>query len=123
MAEQEATINPDGTTTFQDASDTAGDAGFDGTQDQGGASDGQEGFFEGDDANMPPVDVVKGIDPAIYLITIVVIIAGLYYYFFIRNREKEEDPFFSNLDGEKVSSCGKQLCQLRRLFTFHVLIS
>jgi hypothetical protein len=95
---EEATINSDGTTTFENAdapplNDTAGDEGTDGA-----------GFEE------TVTEVAKGIDPAFLFLGVVVVIAALYYYFVIRKKkEQDQDDFFANLDGEKV----RDLCGLR----------
>jgi flagellar biosynthesis GTPase FlhF len=89
---EEATINSDGTTTFENAdapplNDTAGDEGTDGA-----------GFEE------TVTEVAKGIDPAFLFLGVVVVIAALYYYFVIRKKkEQDQDDFFANLDGEKFN--------------------
>jgi hypothetical protein len=94
MAEETVTVNSDGSTTFD------GETGYDG----GG----------GEESTMPPVmddaqgepmmeDVVKGIDPAIYLLLAVVLLAALYFVYARKSRSDDGDDFFSNLDGEKVS--------------------
>jgi hypothetical protein len=105
---EEATVNPDGSTTF--GSDGSG-AGEDAAGDAGDAG-GSEGFDSGDAGggegfDVPPgaeeVLAAKGIDPAFYLIAAVVAVVALYYYFVIRRKDDAlEDDFFSNLDGEKV---------------------
>ena len=96
MSTEEATINPDGSSSYESASppplnDTTG---FDGSD---------EGF------DIPPVEeIVKGgIDPAIYLVLAFATLCALYYFFVYRKKEEEEaeDEFFSNLDGDKVRVC------------------
>ena len=94
---EEATVNPDGSTTFENnneppVNETAG----------------EEGMFE---------EAVKdtGIDPAFYLIGAVIVFVVL-YFFISRMRKKDEndgDDFFASLDTEKVrnklhyhSNCG-----------------
>jgi len=93
MSTQEATINPDGTTTFT----TDGDAsdGFDDTTNTGGeffnATGGADGAAGG-----------GTVDPAIYLglvFALVVVVAVLIFL----KRRKREDGFFSQLDGEKFN--------------------
>ena len=100
---QEATVNPDGSTTFDDASGGAGSA-----DDAGAGSNG--GGYPGDDAP-PPSDgdaIVPprgGVDPALYLALAVVAFAVLFAYLQLRKRRKnaEVDDFFSNLDGDKFN--------------------
>jgi hypothetical protein len=98
---EEATVNPDGSTTFSEAPPTdAPDGTF-----AGGADD--------SDSMPPPVDeetmqdamkAAGGIDPAFYVLIGFVIIVGLYYYFFIHKKsEEDEDEFFTSLDGEKFN--------------------
>ena len=92
MAEETVNVNPDGSTTFD------GDAGY-----------------GGEESTMPPVmddaeggpamdEVVKGIDPAIYLLLAVAVVAFLYFLYSRKSRSESDDEFFSNLDGEKVSA-------------------
>jgi hypothetical protein len=89
-ATEEATVNPDGSTTFE----TPG-AGGEGEQFQ-------------DDAGLPPVEevmeeIVKKTDPAVYLLLAVVVVGFLYFFFVFRKKsDEDEDDFFSNLDGDKV---------------------
>jgi len=133
MSEEEATVNADGTTTFESSAEDAevppaddppvpvdtdyepppmgGDgADFDDAAGAGADFDdagggGEEGF------DMPPPDfedaaeeVAKGIDPAVYLIVAAVIAALLYYFFVLRKSNDDgEDDFFSILDGDKVN--------------------
>jgi hypothetical protein len=91
MSAEEATVNSDGSTTFDEPPVGGG---------------GEESPFE----DAPPIDeeavkeVVQGIDPAIYLLVSVLIAAALYYFFVHRKKASaNEDGFFSNLDGDKVS--------------------
>jgi len=90
MAEN-VNINPDGSTTFEGGESTmppgAEDAGADGT----------EGVFE-----ETMEEVVKGGDPAIYLV-LVAILLGLLYFVYKRKSRDDEDEFFSNLDGGKFN--------------------
>lgn len=48
-------------------------------------------------------EVVKGIDPAIYLLLAVVLMAVAYFVYTRKFRSENDDDFFTNLDGEKVS--------------------
>jgi hypothetical protein len=92
---EEATVNPDGSTTFETppAEDSHTYTGDDG----GGA--GPEGFEQ-----LPLEEVlVKGIDPAFYLLALVALLGVLYYVFVYRRKlADDEDEFFANLDGVKV---------------------
>lgn len=99
MAE-EATVNPDGSSTFetppggaQDVPPPGGDGG--GFEDSG---------FEGAEETLKAA-VEEGVDPAVYFL-IGIALLGLLYYFFLRPKkdEDESDDFFSQLDGEKVST-------------------
>jgi len=89
MAE-EATINPDGTTTFSE---------------NGGSSD--ESTFTGEGIEPEEIlnKVVKGIDPAFYLIFAFFIIVGLWFYSYKKSiKEKEErESFFMDMDGDKFN--------------------
>lgn len=81
---EEATVNPDGSTTFES------DETFNATA-------------EDDTFNIADDDVAKGIDPAIYL-GLVILAIGLLWFFVLRSQNKEEDEFFAELDVEKVRS-------------------
>lgn len=96
MSAEEATVNADGTTTFDEPQDN----------DSNGAGGNGEEF------NDPPIfdteEVIKAakpaVDPAVYFLLAVIIIAAAYYYFIYRKKTTvNEDEFFSNLDGDKVS--------------------
>jgi len=92
---EEATINPDGSTTMGGEDIPLNNA------NQGEESFGsQQETFED---NIPPLeDLSKGIDPAFYLIGAVLLIAALYYYFVYRKKDEDEDDFFASVDMEKV---------------------
>ena len=78
---EEATINPDGTTSF---ADDATNSGFD-TEGTG---------FE--DAQGSADSIVKGTDPAIFLALGFVLMVIIYYVLFTRNKKKQhEKPIFS----------------------------
>jgi hypothetical protein len=91
MVEQTVNVNADGSTTFE---------GSDGSGANGG----------GEESTMPPVaepgieqEIVKGTDPAIYLLLAAVLIGFLYYLYTRKARADAEDEFFANLEDEKVS--------------------
>jgi hypothetical protein len=91
---EEATVNPDGSTTFE-------------TPGAGAGAGGGEEQFQGDAGGVPPEEVmeeiVKGTDPALYLLIAVALVGFAYYWFIFRKKnDEEEDDFFSNLDGDKV---------------------
>jgi hypothetical protein len=97
---QEATVNPDGSTTYEDTT-TAGSAGGSGPED---ATNGGNGFEDAGGAEETFEElVVKGIDPAFYLIGATILVVILYYFFVMRKKsDDDEDDFFSNMDCEKV---------------------
>lgn len=114
MSAEEATINPDGTQTMGE--DAAADAGAN-YADAGGAADdaddadaGEEDFAEG--AEEAAEEVIKGTDPAIFLLLGFALIAALWFVSWYKKKKEEEesDSFFTELDGEKVSwfrSCAR----------------
>jgi len=79
MTEETVNINPDGSTTFDDA----GTAGAEG-----------ESASEGDFDEEMIEEAVKGIDPAIYLL-LAVILGGFFYFLYVR-KTREDDEYFSN---------------------------
>lgn len=84
---EEATINPDGSTTFENEPPPVNDAA------------GEDTTFE------PNVEELKGVDPAFYLLGAVVAFAVLYlvYVNFLRKKDDNDgDDFFASLDTEKV---------------------
>lgn len=89
----EATVNPDGSTTFDDAG--AG-TDYDNTTDSGIPNMDEEAAAE---------EVIKGTDPALYLAFAVVCFAIIFVFIQIRKKRKadEIDSFFSNLDGDKFN--------------------
>lgn len=94
---EEATVNPDGSTTFTD--DSAGT----GSDSDGGASNSAgEGF---DDAQGAAGSIVKGTDPAIFLVIAFFVIAIMYYIVYTRNKTKkvEQESFFFDMDGDKFN--------------------
>jgi len=93
---EEATINPDGSATFQDPDSTAT------------KPDADDGSLPDDMPTMhdeSAEEIVKGIDPAIYLALAVVAFAIIFVVMRMRRKKAsaDVDDFFSNLDGEKVS--------------------
>jgi hypothetical protein len=101
-ATEEATINTDGTSSTQQPLTENYTSNGTTTNSSGGEEfDDQSGF--------DTEDVVKaaipGIDPAVYVLLAVIILSALYYYFVYRKKSTvDEDTFFSNLDGDKVSA-------------------
>mmetsp|Transcript_7403 Transcript_7403/g.16837 ORF Transcript_7403/g.16837 Transcript_7403/m.16837 type:complete len:294 (-) Transcript_7403:90-971(-) len=86
---EEATVNPDGSTTFE--------------------SDQTNQTFGGGDEEVPPPvneetiqEAAKGTDPAVYLGLVVLLLVVMYFVYRLRSK-KEEDDFFSDLDGEKFN--------------------
>jgi hypothetical protein len=112
---EEATINPDGSTTFDDAAASGGDFGGSAGDDipdmDGGSSSssgtGSDGDAIPDGSSEEPVveDIVKGIDPALYLALAVAALAILFIYLQLRKKRNNAsvDDFFSNLDGDKFN--------------------
>jgi len=90
MAE-EATVNPDGSTSFDEQDFNAGDSTFDNTEDN-------------DTMGTPP-PMEEGMDPAIYLVIALAVLAAIVLIVKKRKaaREEEDDDFFANLDGEKFN--------------------
>lgn len=108
-AAEEATINPDGSTTFDDAS-ASGDFGGSVGEDIPGMDAGSSGSSDSipDGSGEEPVVediIVKGIDPALYLALIVTAFAILFIYLQLRKKRNNAsvDDFFSNLDGDKFN--------------------
>lgn len=97
MSADETTINPDGSATFDETPPGNDNAGEGGREE----FDEQPGF----DSEEVIKNIQPGVDPAVYFLVAVIVMAALYYYFVYRKRSSEEqDTFFSNLDGDKVSS-------------------
>ena len=97
----EATINADGSTTFNDDTNTTSSGGS-----WGGDHDGIPGGDAADesaDAFMNDDDVGRGVDPALYLALAVLFFGVLFVYIQLRNKRKnaDVDDFFANLDGDK----------------------
>mmetsp|Transcript_20126 Transcript_20126/g.43705 ORF Transcript_20126/g.43705 Transcript_20126/m.43705 type:complete len:299 (+) Transcript_20126:107-1003(+) len=86
---EEATVNPDGSTTFNDAGGADSAAGED----------------------MPNMDdetaeeIIKGTDPALYLAVAALVFFVIFIFLQLRKKKKtaEVDEFFSNLDGDKFN--------------------
>lgn len=92
---EEATINPDGSTTFGSEEAGAGDVppeGFAG------------GDFDGEDSFATPV-ADKGTDPAIFLALAFIGLVVIYYLNYKRNKRKqmERESFFIDMDGDKFN--------------------
>ncbi|KAL7541529.1 hypothetical protein ACHAXR_011002 [Thalassiosira sp. AJA248-18] len=93
---EEATVNPDGSTTFDDAGGGADDIP---NMDDAGA--GAEGATDEEAAE----EIIKGIDPALYLALALIASVALFFFFQMRKKRKnaDVDDFFSNLDGDKFN--------------------
>ena len=89
---EEATVNPDGSTTF--SSEEGGDAG----------ASGDDSYTTGDESGDVPQGM-KGTDPAIFLFLGFLFVAGIWFFLYHRKQKSqaESESFFSELDGEKVS--------------------
>ena len=92
MSSEEATVNPDGSTTFSDPPVT---------EDSGAGA--------GAGADEPPImdeekveAIAQGTDPAVFLLIGLAIVAVLYYFFVYRKKNADADSFFLELDGDKV---------------------
>lgn len=94
MSAEDATINPDGSATF-DETPPMGDAGA----DAGGEG---ESFFQ-DTAQEGISPDSEGIDPAFYLLGAAFAVIVIYFLFFRAKKDESEDDFFAELDGDKVS--------------------
>lgn len=101
---EEAYVNPDGSTTFEDATAGATGAESDDTA--------QEGFEDSGDDQPPNMDeettaeqIAKGTDPAIFIAIGFVVIAFVYYLFYTRSKRKEaeDEAFFTEMDGDKFN--------------------
>lgn len=107
----EATVNPDGSTTYEQQPPLSGPAGEPSTGSSSSSSEtgGNGGAFHETPVFDNTQDPLKeagttgGIDPAVYLVVGVLLIIALYYFFFRSKKDTDEsDDFFNNLDGEKV---------------------
>lgn len=101
MAE-EATINTDGSTTFEGAASGGGDESTMPPVDDSAGGAGTEGYADEETMGEAAEKVAQGVDPAIYLLVAVVLLGVLYFFYRRKVKADEEDEFFSNLDGEKV---------------------
>ena len=90
MAE-EIKIDPDGSTHFEGGEEST-------MPPVEETTDGTEGAFDEETIE----ELVKGTDPAIYLLVSVILIGLFYFLYWRRSKEQNEDDFFANLDGEKV---------------------
>jgi hypothetical protein len=90
MAE-EVKIDPDGTTHFEGGEEST-------MPPVEETTDGTEGVFDKETVE----ELVKGTDPALYLLLAVAILGLFYFLYWRRAKEQVEDDFFANLDGEKV---------------------
>jgi len=85
---EEATVNPDGSTTFNDAGGADSSAG----EDMPGAEETAE-------------EIIKGTDPALYLALASLVFFVIFIFVQLRKKKKnaEVDEFFANLDGDKFN--------------------
>jgi hypothetical protein len=88
---QEVKIDPDGSSHFEGGEEST-------MPPVEETTDGNEGVFDEETVE----ELVKGTDPAIYLLLAVILIGLFYFLYLRRSKEESEDDFFSNLDGEKV---------------------
>ena len=115
MSTEEATINPDGSTTYEgDGSDDGNTmppvtdestAGGGGPADEGfGGTDYDYDETMGDDDAAGEKVVNGGLlnDPAIFLLVAAILLGLGYFLYRRRQAAEEEDEFFASLDGEKV---------------------
>lgn len=94
MSAEDATINPDGSTTFGETPPT---------NDPGADAGGEGDSFFQDNAQEGISTDAEGIDPAFYLLGATFIVIVIYFFFFRSKNEESEDDFFTELDGDKVS--------------------
>lgn len=92
-AMDEATVNPDGSTTFNNAGNDAGSSGP-GSEESPGM-----------DAGIGDDEIIKGTDPAVYLMLGVVALMAFFVFLQLRKKRNNADvnDFFANLDGEKFN--------------------
>jgi len=102
-SQDEATLNADGSATFEDTAMPP----IPSPNDDPTAGAGSP--FEGGTAEeemLKQAILPQGIDPVVYLLLGVGLALALYYFLVYRNSKKEDeeemDAFFSQLDGEKV---------------------
>jgi len=99
-AGETASINPDGSTTFNNTSEeTAGTAGGAGAGETGGSGEDNTSSEE------TVEEIAKGVDPALYLALAILVVGVLFIYSQMQKRRKnaDVDDFFSNLDGDKFN--------------------
>lgn len=87
MTVETVNVNPDGSTNFEGA----------GNGDGAGARFGEDGEYtaDGDFDEEMVEEVVKGIDPAIYLL-LAIILGGFLYFLYVRRSRSDDDEYFSN---------------------------
>jgi len=100
MSAEEATVNPDGSTTFESTGDAGAGAEYDPTDTDGG----DETFEDAGEAFEEAEEIVKGTDPAIFLGLAFIACLILYFLTYRRNKRKqmERESFFNDMDGDKV---------------------
>lgn len=93
---EEATINPDGSATFDDAAGS-------GAEDSAGED--IPNMMGGEEESTTEEILAKGTDPALYLALTVLFFGIIFIFLQLRKKRKtaEVDDFFSNLDGDKFN--------------------
>jgi hypothetical protein len=91
---EEATIHPDGTTTFESGNATAGDV---------PPADEDVPPVMDEDMKEEMLQTPSGTDPALYLGLVVLLIAAIAFYVWYSNKKQNEDDFFSELDMDKFN--------------------
>mmetsp|Transcript_22327 Transcript_22327/g.33024 ORF Transcript_22327/g.33024 Transcript_22327/m.33024 type:complete len:295 (+) Transcript_22327:136-1020(+) len=101
MSAEEATVNPDGSTTFESTGDAGAGAEYDPTDTDGG----DETFEDAGEAFEEAEEIVKGTDPAIFLGLAFIACLILYFLTYRRNKRKqmERESFFNDMDGDKFN--------------------
>ena len=92
---EEATINPDGSATFDDAAGSGADS----------AGEDIPNMMGGEEESTTEEILAKGTDPALYLALTVLFFGIIFIFLQLRKKRKtaEVDDFFSNLDGDKFN--------------------
>lgn len=112
MSAEEATVNPDGSTTFEQEPPATEDAGG---ADAGGAG-GDETPNMDEETFEKAEEIAQGVDPAVYLLLAVIFFGALYYFFVYRKKSDDSEAFFSELDGDKVSQPSAVISENRWVF-------
>lgn len=105
MSQEQATVNPDGSTTFESFEGGADTSGSNDTFTDGGYQQDNSAFDATEDPAQDEVPMPKGTDPAIFLALAFILIVVLYYLNYRRNKKKqmEREAFFYEMDGDKFN--------------------